>query len=77
MVSDSALVGSQSVVVLASESLVEQDSTVVHLDREVYAENSSRLSKNLLNVLVKFHQVGGALELFYSNIVLSFLHPEA
>ena len=77
MVSDSALVRSQGVVVLASEPLIEEDSTVVHLDREVYAENSSRLSKNLLNILVKLHQVGGTLELFYSNVVLGLLHSEA
>jgi hypothetical protein len=63
--------------VLASESLIEKDSTIVHFDREVYAENSSRLSKNLLNVLVKLHQVGCPLELFYSNVVLGFLHAEA
>src|SRR3989442_54233 len=77
VVSDSTLVRSQRVVVLASESLIEKDSTIVHFYREVNAENPSRLSKNLLNVLVQLHQVSGPLELFHSNVVLGFLHAEA
>src|SRR3989442_13836820 len=77
VVSDAALVWSEGVVVLASESLIELDSSIVHFDWEVNAQDSSGLSEYFLCVGVESHYVGGALELFDRHIILSLLHSHA
>src|SRR5438445_1560461 len=77
VVSDAALVWSEGVVMLASESLIELDSSVIHFDWEVNAQDSSGLSEYLLRVGVESHYVGGALELFDRHIILGLLHSHA
>src|SRR6266849_9638167 len=77
VVSDPALVWSEGVVVLASESLIEYDSSVVHFDWEVNAQDSSGLSQDFLSVGVQPHYVGGTLELFDGHIILGLLHSHA
>src|SRR2546425_3742538 len=77
MVSDAALVWSEGVVVLASEALIEYDSSVVHFDWEVNAQDSSRLSHYFLSIGIQSHYVGGTLELFDGHIILGLLHSHA